>query len=138
MFSFFGFLACAGVVVNDNLVLLDRINHLRSQGFSVLEAVSTAGVDRFRPIVLTSLTTFVGLMPILFERSTQAQFLIPMVLSLSFGILLSSVVTLLLVPCTYLGGHNVGNALTQFIQPRAKKIARLLSANAVKDHSAGS
>jgi multidrug efflux pump subunit AcrB len=138
MFSFFGFLACAGVVVNDNLVLLDRINHLRSQGFSALEAVSTAGVDRFRPIVLTSLTTFVGLMPILFERSTQAQFLIPMVLSLSFGILLSSVVTLLLVPCTYLGGHNVGNALTQFIQPRAKKIGLLLSAHAVKDNSSGS
>jgi hypothetical protein len=79
----------------------------------------------------------VGLMPILFERSTQAQFLIPMVLSLSFGILLSSVVTLLLVPCTYLGGYNVGNALTQFIQPRAKKIGLLLSAHAVKDNSSG-
>lgn len=108
MMSFFGFLACAGVVVNDNLVLLERINQLRERGEDVAEAVLKAGVDRFRPIVLTSITTFVGLLPILFEQSTQAQFLIPMVISLSFGVLFSSVVTLLLVPCGYLGGHNLG------------------------------
>ncbi len=103
MMSVFGFLACAGVVVNDNLVLLDRVNQLRHRGVPVLEAALNAGVDRFRPIVLTSLTTFVGLLPILFERSDQAQFLIPMVISLSFGVMLSSTVTLFMVPATYYG-----------------------------------
>ena len=108
MMSILGFLACAGVVVNDNLVLLDRINQLRSQGRSVLEAVSQAGSDRFRAIILTSLTTFIGLAPILFEQSMQAQFLIPMVISLSFGVLFATSVTLLLVPSLYLSGYNFG------------------------------
>lgn len=111
LMSFFGFLACAGVVVNDNLVLLERINQLRAQGVQVNDAVLRAGIDRFRPIVLTSITTFAGLLPILFEKSTQAQFLIPMVVSLSFGVMFSSVVTLLLVPCSYLGGHNLGRSV---------------------------
>ncbi|MDO3386363.1 efflux RND transporter permease subunit [Gilvimarinus sp. SDUM040013] len=106
LFSGFGFLACSGVVVNDNLVLLERINTLRSRGETSLNAVLKAGVDRFRPIVLTSLTTFIGLMPILFERSLQAQFLKPMVISLSFGVLFSSVVTLFLVPCVYYIGDR--------------------------------
>ncbi len=107
IFSFFGFLACAGVVVNDNLVLLARINQLVKRGQNRLDAVLNAGVDRFRPIVLTSLTTLVGLMPILFERSLQAQFLKPMVISLSFGVAFSSFVTLLLVPCCYYGGYRL-------------------------------
>ena len=107
MMSFFGFLACAGVVVNDNLVLLERINQLISRGETTLDAVLQAGVDRFRPIVLTSITTFIGLLPILFEKSLQAQFLIPMVISLSFGVMFSSVVTLFLVPCSYFGGHRL-------------------------------
>jgi multidrug efflux pump subunit AcrB len=106
MMSFFGFLACAGVVVNDNLVLLERINQLVERGHDVKDAVLNAGVDRFRPIILTSVTTFVGLMPILAERSIQAQFLIPMVISLSFGVMLSSFVTLFLVPCSYFGGYR--------------------------------
>ena len=108
MMSFFGFLACSGVVVNDNLVLLERINHLREKGGSAFESVLNAGTDRFRPIILTSLTTFAGLLPILFERSTQAQFLIPMVISLAFGVLFASVVTLVMIPCAYLAGHSVG------------------------------
>lgn len=111
-FSFFGFLACAGVVVNDNLVLIERINTLRSRGEAVFDAVVDAGVDRFRPIILTSVTTFVGLMPILiFERSEQAQFLKPMVVSLSFGVLFSTVVTLFLVPMGYMAGQNSKTAL---------------------------
>lgn len=114
MMSSFGFLACAGVVVNDNLVLLDRVSQLRQQGVSVFESVLNAGVDRFRPIVLTSLTTFVGLMPILFERSGQAQFLIPMVISLSFGVMLSSTVTLFLVPSAYLMGSRAKERLKVF------------------------
>lgn len=111
MMSFFGFLACSGVVVNDNLVLLERINQLRAKGFNAFESVLNAGADRFRPIVLTSLTTFIGLVPILFERSTQAQFLIPMVIALSFGVLFASVVTLFMVPCAYLSGYSFGQWL---------------------------
>ncbi|WP_193162703.1 efflux RND transporter permease subunit [Microbulbifer hainanensis] len=99
--SMLGFLAAAGVVVNDNLVLMDRINQLRSEGVAVMDAVVQAGRDRFRPIILTSLTTFLGLVPIMFERSIQAQFLIPMVVSLAFGVLCATVVTLILVPNLY-------------------------------------
>lgn len=116
LFSAFGFLACSGVVVNDNLVLLERINTLRARGEDSLNAVLHAGVDRFRPIVLTSLTTFVGLMPILAERSLQAQFLKPMVISLSFGVLFSSVVTLFLVPCCYYGGSRFKNWLARIFK----------------------
>ncbi|AOS96081.1 Cobalt-zinc-cadmium resistance protein CzcA [Microbulbifer aggregans] len=99
--SMLGFLAAAGVVVNDNLVLMDRINQLRAEGMAVMDAVVQAGRDRFRPIILTSITTFVGLVPIMFERSIQAQFLIPMVVSLAFGVLFATAVTLLLVPNLY-------------------------------------
>ncbi|WP_096087663.1 efflux RND transporter permease subunit [Agaribacterium haliotis] len=107
MMSFFGFLACAGVVVNDNLVLMERINQLREKGLNAFDAALNAGSNRFRPIVLTSLTTFVGLLPIMFETSTQSQFLIPMVLSLAFGVLFSSFVTLFMVPCAYLAGCRI-------------------------------
>ncbi|MEO0442200.1 MAG: efflux RND transporter permease subunit [Pseudomonadota bacterium] len=106
MNSMLGFVACAGVVVNDNLVLLDRIHRLREQGHSVTQAITQAGADRFRAIILTSLTTFVGLLPILFETSIQAQFLIPMVISLAFGVLFATVVTLIFVPNLYLLGER--------------------------------
>ncbi|SEA12845.1 efflux RND transporter permease subunit [Microbulbifer marinus] len=99
--SMLGFLAAAGVVVNDNLVLMDRINQLRAGGMAIMDAVIQAGRDRFRPIILTSLTTFIGLVPIMFERSIQAQFLIPMVVSLAFGVLCATAVTLILVPNLY-------------------------------------
>jgi multidrug efflux pump subunit AcrB len=102
--SMLGLLACAGVVVNDNLVLLDRIQHLYKKGSDIVDVLAQAGQDRFRAIILTSLTTFVGLLPIMFETSVQAQFLIPMVVSLSFGVLFSTFVTLLLVPNLFLLG----------------------------------
>jgi multidrug efflux pump subunit AcrB len=102
MFSIMGVTACAGVVVNDNLVLIDRINRLRDEGVELVNALLQAGEDRFRPIILTSLTTFVGLLPIMSETSVQAQFLIPMVTSLSFGVLFATGVTLVLVPALYL------------------------------------
>jgi multidrug efflux pump subunit AcrB len=102
MFSIMGVTACAGVVVNDNLVLIDRINRLRDEGVGLVNALLQAGEDRFRPIILTSLTTFVGLLPIMSETSVQAQFLIPMVTSLSFGVLFATGVTLVLVPALYL------------------------------------
>ena len=113
MLSLLGVIACAGVVVNDNLVLIDRINQLRATGHGVVEALLQAGEDRFRPIILTSLTTFVGLLPIMAETSVQAQFLIPMVISLAFGVLFATGVTLLLVPCLYLLGEQVSTHLLQ-------------------------
>jgi len=95
------------VVVNDNLVLMDRINQLRAEGLAVKEALVRAGQERFRPIILTSLTTFIGLAPILLETSMQARFLIPMIASLAFGVLFATIVTLVFVPCLYLSGANL-------------------------------
>jgi multidrug efflux pump subunit AcrB len=100
--SLLGMLALIGVVVNDSLVLVDFINKKRAEGIKLMEAVLTAGASRFRPVMLTSLTTFIGLMPLLFEQSTQAQFLIPMAVSLGFGILFATFITLILVPVNYL------------------------------------
>ena len=113
MFSLLGVMACAGVVVNDNLVLIDRINQLRAQGLSVLEALLQGGQDRFRPIILTSVTTFIGLLPIMMETSVQAQFLIPMVISLAFGVLFATTVTLVLVPTLYLFGERAHGRLLE-------------------------
>ncbi|NQX88582.1 MAG: efflux RND transporter permease subunit [Halioglobus sp.] len=117
MFSLLGVIAAAGVVVNDNLVLIDRINQVRDKGNGLVDALLRGGQDRFRPIVLTSLTTFVGLMPIMSETSVQAQFLIPMVISLAFGVLFATGVTLLLVPCLYLLGEQVSERLLHRRQP---------------------
>jgi multidrug efflux pump subunit AcrB len=100
--SLMGMLALTGVVVNDSLVLVDYINKKRAEGMELFEAVKTAGTARFRPVILTSLTTFVGLLPLIFEKSTQAQFLIPMAVSLGFGIMFATLVTLFLIPVLYL------------------------------------
>ena len=100
--SLLGLLALTGVVVNDSLVLVDYINRRRREGVDLHEAVLMAGGARFRPILLTSLTTFAGLLPLIFEKSTQAQFLIPMAVSLGFGILFATFICLLLVPVSYL------------------------------------
>ena len=100
--SMCGIVALSGVVVNDSLVLVDYVNRHRVRGKSVVEAAWEAGAARFRPIVLTSLTTFAGLSPMLFETDLQAKFLIPMAISLGFGILFATFITLLLVPCVYL------------------------------------
>ncbi|MDA7617796.1 efflux RND transporter permease subunit [Verrucomicrobia bacterium] len=100
--SMFGIVALSGVVVNDNLVLVVFINRQRERGKSLVEAVQMAGASRFRPILLTSLTTFVGLMPLILEKSVQAQFLVPMAISLAFGVMFATVISLLLVPAIYL------------------------------------
>ena len=100
--SILGMLALIGVVVNDSLVLVEFINKKCSEGGELMTAVLTAGAARFRPVMLTSLTTFIGLMPLLFEQSTQAQFLISMAVSLGFGILFATFITLILVPVNYL------------------------------------
>lgn len=99
--SFFGVIALAGVVVNDSLILVDFINRARLQGESLLNSIQQAGAKRFRAILLTSLTTFFGLIPIVSETSLQAQIVIPMAVSLAFGILFSTVITLLLLPVLY-------------------------------------
>ena len=100
--SMMGIVALTGVVVNDSLVMVDFINRYRNEGNTIREAVLEAGPRRFRPIFLTSLTTFVGLIPLILEKSTQAKFMIPMAVSLSFGVLFATAITLLLVPVSYL------------------------------------
>ena len=99
--SVFGFFAASGVAVNDNLVLIDYVNRLRDKGVGAYQAMLDACVARFRPILLTSVTTFVGITPILFETSTQSQFLKPMVVALAFGVLFDFFLTLMLVPALY-------------------------------------
>jgi len=102
LMSMFGVVALSGVVINDSLVLIDFANRQRRQGLDRHDAIHTSGINRFRPILLTTLTTFGGLTPMIFETSRQARFLIPMALSLGFGILFATLITLLLVPCLYL------------------------------------
>ncbi len=100
--SLCGIVALAGVVVNDSLVLVDFVNRRRAEHVDLLTAVREAGVSRFRPILLTSLTTFAGLLPLLLEKSVQALFLIPMAISLAFGVLFATLITMVLVPAGYL------------------------------------
>jgi len=102
MLSSIGLLAMSGVVVNDSMILVDFVNRGRREGMSAWESIVEAGPRRFRPILLTSLTTFAGLTPLLLETSVQAQFLIPMAVSLGFGVLFSTLVILCLVPVFYL------------------------------------
>jgi len=100
--STFGVVALSGVVINDALVLIDFANRKRQAGMNEHDAIHGAGIHRFRPIMLTTLTTFGGLAPMIFETSRQARFLIPMAISLGFGILFATIITLLLVPALYL------------------------------------
>jgi multidrug efflux pump subunit AcrB len=102
MFSLFGFIALAGVVVNDSLIMVDFINKARQAGMEIKQAVIQSGTQRFRAVIVTSLTTAAGLMPIMAEKSVQAQFVQPMAISLSFGIIFATVITLFLVPSLYL------------------------------------
>jgi multidrug efflux pump subunit AcrB len=102
MMSIFGVVALSGVVVNSSLVLVHYVNQRRDEGVPLADAVRAAGVARFRPIALTSLTTFAGLTPLLLERSVSAQFLIPMAISLAFGVVFASSISLFLVPSLYL------------------------------------
>ncbi len=99
--SAFGIVALTGVVVNDSLIMVDFINQARQTGVPLAQAIRDAGVSRFRPILLTSLTTFLGLTPLLLEKSVQAQFLIPMAVSLGFGVMFGTFITMVLVPTLY-------------------------------------
>jgi len=102
MFSMFGLIALAGVVVNDSLIMIDFVNKARARGVPPRQAVVESGTARFRAIILTSVTTAAGLMPILFETSSQAQFVIPTAVSISFGIVFATIITLFLIPSLYL------------------------------------
>ncbi len=104
--SVFGMLALVGVLVNDSLVLVDYINKRRERGIELIEAVLTSAAIRFRPVLLTSLTTFAGLAPILLDGSQQAKWLKPMATSLAFGIVFATIITLIIVPINYLVAHK--------------------------------
>jgi len=112
MMSMFGFFAATGVAVNDNLVLIDYVNRLRDRGLGAYQAMLDACVARFRPILLTSVTTFIGITPILFETSSQAEFLKPMVVALAFGVLFDFFLTLMLVPAMY----GIGVDISRFFK----------------------
>jgi multidrug efflux pump subunit AcrB len=93
--SILGIVALSGIVVNDSLILVDFINRSRDKGIPIIVAIIESGVPRFRPIILTTLTTYFGLLPMLFEQSLQARFLIPMAISLAFGVMFSTFVILI-------------------------------------------
>lgn len=112
LLSMFGLVALAGVVVNDSLVMVHFINRYRRRGGGLAIAVREAGAARFRPILLTSLTTFFGLLPLMMEKSLQAQFLIPMAVSLAFGVIFSTFITLMLVPAGYIIIEDLKRLLT--------------------------
>ena len=99
LMSLFGLVALAGIVVNDAIVLIECFNEKLAAGLPLFAALVEAGQRRFRAILLTSITTFFGLMPLILEKSMQAQFLIPMAIAIAFGVMFSTVVTLVLIPC---------------------------------------
>ncbi len=105
--SIVGMMALLGVVVNDSLVLVDYINKQREKGIEVYQAVLNSGAARFRPVMLTSITTFAGLTPLLLDNSTQSQFLKQMAISLGFGIVFATIITLIIVPINYYLGYQV-------------------------------
>ncbi len=113
--SMCGVVALAGIVVNDSLVMVEFVNRERAQGHSLREAALKAGMRRFRPILLTTVTTFVGIMPMALETDIQARFLIPMAVSLGFGILFATFITLFLVPVIYLIMEDVGRLLRRLL-----------------------
>jgi multidrug efflux pump subunit AcrB len=133
IFSYFGIAAAVGVVVNDNLVLMDYCNRLIEKGLPRREAIVEAGVARFRPIMLTSLTTIVGLTPMMLERSIQAAFLQPIVVSLAFGVFIAFFVTLLLVPSLY----GIGVDFSEFTARMKGRVRRKLPLHVNEDERPG-
>jgi multidrug efflux pump subunit AcrB len=124
MMSSYGVIAAAGVVINDSLVMTDFVNQSRKQGVGLKEAVINAGCARFRAITLTSITTFVGVLPIMFETSLQAMFVIPMAVSLGFSVVFATLITLILVPCLYIimtDVRGVFRGMGRFIPARFSK-----------------
>jgi multidrug efflux pump subunit AcrB len=114
LLSLFGIVALSGVVVNDSLIMIDLINRERAEGIALAQVVRDSVTRRFRPIMLTTLTTFFGLVPMLMEKSLQARFLIPMAISLAFGVAFATMITLVLVPCLYMILEDVKSLLGEF------------------------
>jgi multidrug efflux pump subunit AcrB len=124
--SVLGLMALTGVVINDSLVLVDFINQRhRNAGEALASAVKRAGVVRFRPVMLTSLTTFTGLAPLLMDQSSSAQFLVPMAISLGFGILFATLITLILVPTNIM----IADDIRRYFKRRARNIRNAVTAN---------
>jgi len=124
LLSMFGIVALSGVVVNDSLILIDLINRERRSGVKLSQVVRDCTTRRFRPIMLTTLTTFFGLVPMMLERSLQARFLIPMAISLAFGVMFATLITLFLVPSLYMILEDAKSRLarvTAGILPRAEE-----------------
>jgi len=121
--SLLGMVGLAGVVVNDSLVLIHRINEFRKEGFDAHDAIIESGKMRFRAIILTSVTTFGGLTPMLLEKSLQARFLVPMAVSLGFGVLFATLITLLLVPCGYMILEDVHRVMDKLRRPVAAALS---------------
>jgi len=111
LFSYFGVIAACGVVINDNLVLVDSYKINLSRGMNVIDSIMRAGRSRFRPILITSITTFIGLVPLMLEQSSQSAFLKPTVISLAFGLLVAFFVTLFLVPAMIVVGDKLWNRI---------------------------
>ena len=123
--SMLGVVALSGVVVNDSLVLIDFANRMRKKGKTAGQAIHFAGISRFRPVLLTTLTTFGGLAPMIFETSRQARFLIPMVISLGFGVLFATLITLIIVPSGYMALEDIHGLFRREKQlPARKKLSK--------------
>ena len=124
LMSGFGLIAAAGVVINDSLVMTDFVNQARREGISTRDAVIEAGCARFRAITLTSITTFAGVLPIMFETSLQAKFVIPMAVALGFAVMFATLITLVLVPCLYIIMSDVGNIFLKVFRAGHRVTAR--------------
>jgi multidrug efflux pump subunit AcrB len=123
--SILGLMALLGVVINDSLVLVDYINQQHRAGEPLRDAVRRAGVARFRPVMLTSLTTFFGLLPLLSEKASAAQILIPMAISLGFGILFATVITLILIPTNVL----IVDDIRRYLKSRGEALKHAITAD---------
>ena len=120
--SFFGIVALSGIVVNDSLILIDFINSRARQGEQIVDAVIASGKSRFRPVLLTSVTTIAGLFPLLLETSFQAQFLIPMAISLCFGLVVATLLTLVYVPSLYMIVKDITDSSSKLTNSFFKKL----------------
>ncbi|AQT70001.1 Multidrug transporter MdtB [Anaerohalosphaera lusitana] len=121
LLSFFGIIALSGIVVNDSLIMIDLINRERGEGIKLMQVIKDAVTRRFRPILLTTMTTFLGLVPMMLEQSLQARFLIPMAVSLAFGVAFATMITLILVPSLYM--------ILEDIKKMPKKLKKALTVN---------
>ncbi len=126
LWSLVGVIAVSGVVVNDNLVLIDAVNNARARGVAIRQAVIEGVSGRLRPVMLTSITTFAGVAPLMFETSVQARFLIPMAVSLAFGVMFATLVSLLLVPCLIVVSDDVRQTLSRWLSRwRAPEVSEM-------------